>query len=89
MGDVVKRANHLWPGLSECRLPRTYLEAMQHLAAKHGWKIEQNDDKYYLRSIPNTPLLPRNTAPNPGPTPSNHLAFFDTLGEVHEFLNGK
>ena len=76
MGDVMRRVNHQWPELSEGLLPRTYLEAVQYVAAKRGWKIEQNGDKFCLRSIPELPLLPRYTAASMVPTPSNHLALF-------------
>jgi hypothetical protein len=89
MGVAMRRANHQWPEFSANLLPRTYVEGVQHLAAKHGWKIEQNGDKFFLRSIPEVPLLPRNTVAGIVPTPSNHLAYFDTLGEVHEFLTSE
>ena len=85
----MRRVNHQWSELSENLLPRTYVEAVQHLAAKHGWKIEQNGDTFCLRSIPRVPLLPRNTVASIVPTPSNHLAYFDTLGEVREFLTSE
>jgi hypothetical protein len=74
------------PEKTECRLPYTYIELVQQVAGKHGWKIERNGSKYYLRSIPRAFVFRRNPATGDESRPSNHLAYFENLVEVHDFL---
>jgi hypothetical protein len=61
---------------------RRYIKGQKYTLLSR-WRTR---DTFCLRSIPEVPLLPRNTVASIVPTPSNHLAYFDTLGEVHEFL---
>jgi hypothetical protein len=76
------------PGVSlVCDLPRSYLEAVERLAARQGWRIEQQGSKFYLRSV--EPLNLRRRSADDAATPSNHLPFFNSLNEVHAFLTGK
>jgi hypothetical protein len=83
MGSVVNRANHPWVAPTAA-LPRSYFQAVQGLALKLGWRIEQNGVRFHLRAIePETFHVSETTAHT---TPSNHLAFFNSLGELHEFL---
>jgi hypothetical protein len=83
MRSVVNRANHPWVSPTAA-LPRSYFEAVQGLALKLGWRIEQNGARFHLRAIePETFHVSEATAHT---APSNHLAFFDSLGELHEFL---
>jgi hypothetical protein len=84
MGFVVQRTNHQWAAASFAGLPRSYFHAVQELALKQGWRIEQQGAKFYLRSIEPETFRPAK-APAQA-TPSNHLAFFNSLGELHEFL---
>src|ERR1700730_15444708 len=79
-GAPVQRTNPQWspPNL----LPPSYFAAVDSLAAKHGWRIEQESGKYYLRSIDPPVLRPVVSIPGP----CNHLAFFYSLGEIHDFL---
>jgi hypothetical protein len=76
----VQRSNHQWspPNL----VPTSYFAAVESLAAKRGWRLEQHGGKFYLRSIEVPEFRPRDHVLSP----LNHLAFFDSLGEVHEFL---
>ena len=86
MGLVVQRANHQWADVSFAGLPRSYFDAVQELAMKHGWRIEQEGSKFYLRSVEPETFRPAK-APAQA-TASNHLSFFSSLGELHEFLTG-
>jgi hypothetical protein len=82
LGPAVNRANHTWVAPSAA-LPRSYLQAVEGLALKCGWRIEQNGPRFHLRAIePETFRAGKSTHA----TPSNHLAFFNSLGELHEFL---
>jgi hypothetical protein len=84
MGFVVQRANHQWTVGSFGGLPRSYFHAVQELAKKQGWRIEQQGSKFYLRFIEPETFRPAKALAHA--TPSNHLAFFNSLGELHEFL---
>ena len=68
-------------------LPRSYLEAIERVAVKQGWRIEQRGSRYYLRSI--EPFTLRKRSGSGVPTPSNHLPFFNSLSEIHAFLTNK
>jgi hypothetical protein len=85
----MKRANHEGFEKTECRLPRTYIELVQQVASKHGWKIEHNGSRYYLRSIPSVVVFRCKADTGHEPRPSNHLAYFESLVEVHDFLTGQ
>jgi hypothetical protein len=76
----VQRTNNQWspPNL----LPPSYFAAVDSLAAKHGWRIELESGKFYLRSVDPPELRPVVSIPGP----CNHLAFFNSLGEIHDFL---
>ena len=84
---VVRRANHQWANPAFGGLPRSYLHAIEELALRCGWRVEQEGGKFYLRSIEPETFRPAKTAVQP--TPSNHLAFFESLAEVHAFLSGE
>jgi len=79
----VNRANHPW-AVPEAALPRSYFQAVLGLALKLGWRIEQDGARYYLRAI--EPESFRVSKASVDARPSNHLAFFNSLGELHEFL---
>jgi hypothetical protein len=81
----VNRANHAWV-VPTAALPRTYFQAVQGLAIKLGWRIEQRGLRFHLRAI--EPETFRRGDTSTATTPSNHLAFFNSLGELHEFLAG-
>jgi hypothetical protein len=54
------------------------------LATKLGWRIEQDGAKFHLRAVEPEAFGVKDSSIHAGP--SNHLAFFNSLGELHEFL---
>jgi hypothetical protein len=83
MGSALNRANHLWVAPTAA-LPRSYFQAVQGLALQSGWRIEQDGARFHLRAI--EPETFHVSTKSSHTRPSNHLAFFNSLGEVHEFL---
>src|SRR6266700_814767 len=65
------------PKVREQPLSEHYLAALQLVAFEHGWHIEQQGEKYYLRSL--EPETLRSCEDSAVPTPTNHLAFFKSL----------
>jgi hypothetical protein len=53
----------------------------------NGWRIEQQGERFYLRSIEPETFRPAKTPAQA--TPSNHLVYFNSLGEIHEFLTNQ
>lgn len=86
MSEHVEAAEqrHVFP---EDDLPRTYLEAVERVAAKHGYRIEPRGRRLYLRPLEDTSVI-RLRAPKSTETPTNHLCYFNSLGEIHSFLTG-
>jgi hypothetical protein len=87
MRCVVQRTNHRRADASFVGLPRSYFNALQELAVANGWRIEQHSEKFYLRTIEPETFRPAERAAQA--TPSNHLAYFNSLGEIHEFLTNQ
>ena len=68
-------------------LPETFLDLVQRAAAKRGWRIEQDGDRFYLRSVePRTLHRPEAIAAS---RPTNHLPFFRSHAEIYSFLTGE
>src|ERR1700704_3139106 len=63
------------------------LNALQLVAHKNGFKIELHDERFYLRSL--EPVTLQNAAQSVSTTPTNHLPFFTTLGEIRRFFIGE
>ena len=63
------------------------LNALQLVAHKNGFKIELHDERFYLRSIERVTL--QNAFQSVSTTPTNHLPYFKTLGELRRFLIGE
>jgi hypothetical protein len=63
------------------------LNALQLVAHKQGFRIELHDDRFYLRSI--EPLTIHSASQSVTATPTNHLPYFRTLGEIRRFLIGE
>jgi hypothetical protein len=63
------------------------LNALQLVAHKSGFKIELRDERFYLRSL--EPVTLQNTSQSVSNTPTNHLPYFRTLGELRRFLIGE
>jgi hypothetical protein len=61
--------------------------ALQLVAHKNGFKIELHDERFYLRSL--EPATLQNTSQSVSTTPTNHLPYFRTLGEIRRFLIGE
>ena len=60
------------------------LNALQLVAHKNGFKIALHDERFYLRSI--VPVTLQNASQSVSTTPTNHLPYFRTLGEIRRFL---
>jgi hypothetical protein len=63
------------------------LNTLQLVAHKNGFKIERHDERFYLRSI--VPVTLQNASQSVSTTPTNHLPYFRTLGEIRRFLIGE
>ena len=63
------------------------LNALQLVAHKNGFRIELHDERFYLRSIERVTL--QNASQSVSTTPTNHLPYFKTLGELRRFLIGE
>jgi hypothetical protein len=63
------------------------LNALQLVAHKNGFKIELHAERFYLRSL--EPVTLRNAAQSVSTTPTNHLPYFTTLGEIRRFFIGE
>jgi hypothetical protein len=63
------------------------LNALQLVAHKNGFKIELHDERFYLRSL--EPATLQNASQSVSTTPTNHLPYFRTLGEIRRFLIGE
>jgi hypothetical protein len=62
-------------------------ESIQLIAIEHGWRIEQQGEKFYLRSLEPEPF--RDSEATISSKPTNHLAFFKSLAELRRFLTGE
>ena len=60
------------------------LNALQLVAHKNGFKIELHDERFYVRSL--EPVTLQNASQSVSTTPTNHLPYFRTLGELRCFL---
>jgi len=63
------------------------LEAVQLAAREQGWHVEQQGEKFYLRSL--EPATLQNSEPTIASNPTNHLTFFRSLAELLRFLTGE
>jgi hypothetical protein len=63
-------------------------DALQAVAHQHGWEIEQQGEKYYLRSLEEVTFR-GGPAARGAAGPTNHLAYFRSLAEIHRFLTGE
>jgi hypothetical protein len=63
-------------------------DALQAVAHQHGWEIERQGERYYLRSLEEVPFR-GDPVPRAAAGPTNHLAFFRSLAEIHRFLTGE
>jgi hypothetical protein len=63
------------------------LIALQLVAHKKAFKIELHDERFYLRSL--DPVTLQNASQSVSTTPTNHLPYFSTLGEIRRFLIGE
>jgi hypothetical protein len=93
---TVKEANNLLDGQPEQsatihalppKAETPSLEAVQLVALEHGWHIEQEGQKFYLRSV--EPMTLHNTGATISSNPTNHLAFFTSLADIRRFLTGE
>jgi hypothetical protein len=76
------------PNEGEASVVEHSWDALQTVAHQHGWEIEQQGEKYYLRSLEEVTF--RGDPSERGATgPTNHLAFFRSLAEIHRFLTGE
>jgi hypothetical protein len=88
--DILNYAPLLEPGDSTSVISYSHsnnLNALQLVAHKHGFKIEPHEGRFYLRSIQLATL--QNASESVATTPTNHLAYFRTLGEIRRFLIGE
>jgi hypothetical protein len=67
-------------------VPDLSLSELQMVARQYGWEIEQDGERYYLRTHEPETFHRSTTQRSSGPT--NHLPFFRTLAEVQHFLVG-
>ena len=75
------------PKVEQQPLSEYTLGTLQLVAFDHGWHIEQQGEKYYLRSL--EPETFQKCEINTDSHPTNHLAYFKTLAEIHRFLTGE
>jgi hypothetical protein len=69
-------------------VPEYCWDTLQAVAHQHGWEIEQQGEKYYLRSV-EAETFRSHPAAGGAAYPTNHLAYFRSLAEIHRFLTGE
>ena len=63
------------------------LNALQLVAHNNGFRIELHDERFYLRAL--EPETLQNASQSVSTTPTNHLPYCRTLGELRRFLIGE
>jgi len=76
------------PNEGEASVAEHSWDALQAVAHQHGWEIEQQGGRYYLRSLAEVTFR-GDPAARAAAAPTNHLAFFRSLAEIHRFLTGE
>ena len=76
------------PNEGEASVAELSWDALQAVAHQHGWEIEQQGERYYLRSLEEMTFR-GDPAARAAAGPTNHLAFFRSLAEIRRFLTGE